>query len=84
MVTFQHGLRADGFEVSMVKLCRWFEVARRSVYYWPNKAALLVKPELAEPIKALIEEEPSFCCRALAGLLGMNKNTVQRIFRIKG
>ena len=24
MVTIQQGLREDGFEVSMVKLCRWF------------------------------------------------------------
>ena len=31
MVTIQQGLREDGFEVSMVKLCRWFGVARRSV-----------------------------------------------------
>jgi|TARA_R110000851_G_C13003900_1_gene558579 putative transposase len=84
MVTIQQGLRADGFEVSMVKLCRWFEVARRSVYYRPTKAAPVVKPELAEPIKALIEEEPSFGYRTVAGLLGMNKNTVQRIFQIKG
>ena len=31
MVTIQQGLREDGFEVSMVKPCRWFGVARRSV-----------------------------------------------------
>jgi putative transposase len=29
-------------------------------------------------------EEPSFGYRAVAGLLGMNKNTVQRIFQLKG
>ena len=39
---------------------------------------------MAEPIKALIEEEPSFGYRTVAGLLGMNKNTVQRIFQLKG
>jgi hypothetical protein len=33
MVSIQQGLRDDGFEVSMVKLCRWFGVARRTVYY---------------------------------------------------
>jgi putative transposase len=43
-----------------------------------------VNPALAEPIKALIEEEPSFGYRTVAGLLGMNKNTVQRIFQLKG
>ena len=82
MVTIQQGLREDGFEVSMVKLCRWFGVARRSVYYRPTKAAPKVRAELAEPIKALIEEEPSFGYRTVAGLLGMNKNTVQRIFQL--
>ena len=84
MVTIQQGLREDGFEVSMVKLCRWFGVARRSVYYRPTRAAPKVNPALAEPIKALIEAEPSFGYRTVAGLLGMNKNTVQRIFQLKG
>ena len=84
MVTIQQELRADGFEVSMVQLCRWFGVARRSVYYRPTKAPPSVKPELAEPIKALIEEEPSFGYRTVAGLLGMNKNTVQRVFQLMG
>ena len=84
MVSIQQGLRDDGFEVSMVKLCRWFGVARRSVYYRPTKAPPKVRPELAEPIKAMIEEEPSFGYRTVAGLLGMNKNTVQRIFQLKG
>ena len=84
MLSIQQGLRAEGFEVSMVKLCRWFGVARRTVYYRPTKAPPTVKPALADPIKALIEEEPSFGYRTVAGLLGMNKNTVQRIFQLKG
>ena len=83
MVAIQQGLREEGLEVSMAKLCRWFSMARRSVYYRPTKAAPAVKPALATPIKALIEEEPSFGYRTVAGLLGMNKNTVQRIFQIK-
>lgn len=58
----------------MVRLGRWFGVARRSVYYKRTKAPLAVKPALAEPIKVLIEEEPSFGYRTVAGLLGMNKN----------
>lgn len=82
MVTIQQGLREDGFEVSMVKRCRWFGVARRSVYCRPTRAAPKVREELAGPIKALIEAEPSFGYRTVAGLLGMNKNTVQRIFQL--
>lgn len=84
MVTIQQGLRAEGIRVSMAKLCRWFEQPRRTVYYKPTKVAAKVKPELAAPIKALIEEEPSFGYRTVAGLLAMNKNTVQRIFQLMG
>lgn len=74
----------EGWTVSVSQLCRWFGVPRRTVYYRPTKALPKVRPELAEPIKALIEQEPSFGYRTVAGLLGMNKNTVQRIFQLKG
>ena len=56
-------------------------LARRSVYYQPTEPPT-VKPMLAEPIKALIEAEPSFGYRTPAALLRMNKNTVQRIFQL--
>ena len=82
--SIRQGLKDDGFEGSISKLCRWFGVPRRTVYYRPTKAQPKVRPELAEPIKQLIEEEPSFGYRTVAGLLGMNKNTVQRIFQLKG
>jgi putative transposase len=84
ILSIQQGLQEDGFTVSVSQLCRWFEVPRRTVYYRPTKAPAKVRPELAEPIKALIEQEPSFGYRTVAGLLGMNKNTVQRIFQLKG
>lgn len=84
MVTIQQGLREDGIAVSMTKLCRWFDQPRRTVYYRSRKAAPKIKAELAEPIKAMIEAEPSFGYRTVAGLLGMNKNTVQRIFQLQG
>jgi putative transposase len=32
----------------------------------------------------MIEQEPSFGYRTVANLLGFNKNTVQRIFQIRG
>lgn len=74
----RQGLREDGFEVSMSRLCCWFGVPRRTLHYKPTKAPPKVEPALAEPIKALIGAELSFGSRAVAGLLGMNKNTVQR------
>jgi putative transposase len=82
MVTIQQGLRAEA--VSMSKLCRWFGVPRRTVYYRAMKSTPTVRPDLAGPIKQLIEAEPSFGYRTVAGLLGMNKNTVQRIFQLMG
>jgi putative transposase len=54
------------------------------MYYRPTKAPAKVKAALAEPIKAMIEAEPSFGYRTVANLLDMNKNTVQRIFQLKG
>ena len=80
----QQGMKEDGFTVPMAKLCRWFEVPRRTVYYRPVKSAPKVQERLAAPIKQLIEADPSFGYRTVAGLLQFNKNTVQRIFQIKG
>ena len=82
--TIHQGLQADGITVSISKLCRWFEVPRRTVYYRPVKAAPKLQDRLVAPIKAMIEENPSFGYRTVAHLLGFNKNTVQRIFQLKG
>jgi putative transposase len=80
----QQGLKDDGIVVSLVKLCRWFDVPRRTVYYRPTKAAPKTQARFVEPIKAMIEENPSFGYRTVAYLLDMNKNTVQRVFQIMG
>jgi len=82
--SIHQGLKEEGLEVSIAKLCQWFGIPRRTVYYKPIKAAPRVNRTFAEPIKAMIEESPSFGYRTVAGLLGFNKNTVQRIFQIKG
>jgi putative transposase len=84
MLSVQQGLKDDGVAVPLVKLCQWFGVARRTMYYKPTRSPAKVKAELAEPIKELIEAEPSFGYRTVAALLGMNKNTVQRTFQLKG
>jgi putative transposase len=82
--SIRQGLLADGIAVPLTKLCAWFGVPRRTVYYKPTKAAPRVDARFADPIKAMIEKEPSFGYRTVAWLLGFNKNTVQRIFQIKG
>lgn len=71
----RQGLKEEGVEASISQLCRWFGVARRTVYYRPRRAASKVRPELAEP---------TYGYRTVAGLLDMNKNTVQRIFQLMG
>ena len=82
--TLHEGLLADGFAVPLTKLCTWFDVPRRTVYYKPVKSPPKIDPAFGEPIKAMIEENPSFGYRTVAWLLGFNKNTVQRIFQLKG
>jgi putative transposase len=80
----QRGLQKDGLTVPMTKLCRWFEVPRRTVYYKPVKAKPKVQDRFAVPIKQMIEAEPSFGYRTMASLLRFNKNTVQRVFQLMG
>ncbi|MBR7784285.1 DDE-type integrase/transposase/recombinase, partial [Undibacterium luofuense] len=82
--TIHQGLEEEGFKVSISKLCQWFDMPRRTVYYKSVKAAPKVQARFAEPIKAMINEEPSFGYRTVAALLGFNKNTVQRIFQLRG
>lgn len=84
ILRFQRGLVGDGFVVFLAKLCRWFGVPRRTVYYQSLKAVPKVNAKYAEPIKAMIEESPSFGYRTVAYLLGFNKQAVQRIFQLKG
>jgi putative transposase len=82
--SLHEGLLADGIAVPLTKFCVWFGVPQWIVYDKPAKAAPKVDPRFAEPIKAMIEKEPSFGYRTVVWLLGFNKNTVQKIFQIKG
>jgi putative transposase len=70
--TIRQGLKADGFDVSISKLCRWFGVPRRTVYYRPVKSEPKLQERFVTPIKAMIEENPSFGYRTVAHLLGFN------------
>jgi putative transposase len=82
--SIQQGLKDDGIDVPVTKLCDWFDVPRRTFYYKPVKKAPVVQERFAKPIKGMIEENPSFGYRTVAALLGFNKHTVQRIFQLKG
>ena len=80
----QQSLKEYGFTVPMTKFWRWFDVPRRTVYYKPVKSTPKVQERFAEPIKQMIEAEPSFDYRTVASLLHFNLNTVQRFFQLKG
>ncbi|EJM96486.1 hypothetical protein PMI40_04541, partial [Herbaspirillum sp. YR522] len=82
--TIRQGLKQDGFDVAVSKICQWFDIPRRTAYYKPVKVTPKVQERFAEPIKKMILEEPSFGYRTVAALLGFNKNTVQRIFQLRG
>ena len=82
--SIQQGLLSAGITVAIAKLCARFGVPRRTVCYTPGKAAAKVDPRFVDPIKALIEAEPSFGYRTVGWMLGFHKNTVQRIFRLRG
>jgi transposase-like protein len=58
--TLHEGLLAEGISVPLAKLYAWFGVPRRTIYDNPTKAAPKVDSRFADPIKAIIEAEPSF------------------------
>jgi putative transposase len=84
MCKLQQDLKSEGVQVTMSQLCRWLEVPRLTAYDKPCKAAPKVQERFEQPIKAMIDQDPSFGYRTVAGLLNFNKNTVQRIFQIRG
>lgn len=49
----QQGLLAEGVAVSIAKLCAWFGIPRRMVYYKPVKAAPKIDPRFSELIKKI-------------------------------
>jgi len=80
----QQGLMTEGLSVSLSQLCPCFEMPRPLLYYKPTKTKPKVQERFEQPIKALIDQDPSFGNRTVTGLLNFNKNTVQRIFHIWG
>ena len=84
ILELQQELKAEGATVSLVKLCQWFEMPRRTVYCRPTKGAPKVQEKFVTPIMAMIEENPSFGYRSVAHLVGINKKTLQRVFQCMG
>ena len=53
-------MKEEGIQVPMTKLCAWFEVPRRTMYYRTVKSAPKVQERFEKPIKEMIEQDPSF------------------------
>ena len=51
ILSLQQGLAQDGIAVSLVKLCQWFQIPRRTVYYRSCKSAPKVQEHLVQPIR---------------------------------
>jgi putative transposase len=64
-------MRAEGREVSIAKLCRWFGVSRSSFYYRPGALTEpVIDAALAELIRRVIEENPAYGLRRIIRLNG--------------
>lgn len=74
----------EGDAVSLSQLCRWFNMPRRSLYYKQTKRKPKVNTIIASQIKEFIDKHPEAGYRTAAWMLKLNKNTVQRIFQLKG
>src|SRR5690606_41592705 len=77
-------MATQGDVVTVVQACRWAGVSRRSYYDRPTKAKPRVNEHLAARVKRVITDLPYAGYRTVAGPLGENKNTIQRLYQIKG
>lgn len=51
----QQGLAQDGVKGSLIKLCQWFDIPRRTVYYRSTKAAPKAQDLFVKPNKVMVE-----------------------------
>ena len=77
-------MAAEGDKVPISKACEWAGIARRTFYYRAQRSAPKVNEHLAARVKRIIDDLPYAGYRTVAWLLGENKNTIQRLFQLKG
>ena len=67
----QSEMRAEGIEVSIAKLCRWFGVGRSTFYYRPEKSSSppVIDAQVCEQIRAVIEENPTHGVRMITAVV---------------
>ncbi len=77
-------LRKAGDAITVSQACKWSGYSRRSWYYRSTKGRPKVNEHLAARAKRVIDQLPYAGYRTVAWLLGENKNTIQRLFQLKG
>lgn len=88
----QSEMRAEGNEVSIARLCRWFGVARSTFYYRPETVPSppVIDAEICEQIRAVIEENPTHGVRMITAIVRrkakrpVNRKKVHRIIKLNG
>src|SRR5581483_8420041 len=91
LLTLQSEMRAEGKEISITKLCRWFGVPRSSFYYEPETPGEpAIDEELVETIRGVIEAEPAFGLRRITAVVrrkllrAVNRKRVHRVLKLNG
>ena len=92
LLTLQSEMRAEGNEVSIARLCRWFGVPRSSFYYKPERSPLppVIDAAICEQIRAVIEENPTHGVRMITAIVRrkakqpVNRKKVHRIIKLNG
>lgn len=89
MIAVHHDLLAEGKALSLVKLCRLFDVPRSTVYYQPRQRRVaLIDGGLAQVIYEIIQAFPTFGIRRVWAYLrhrlnwAVNRKKVARIMRL--
>jgi putative transposase len=63
----------EGHVVSLVKLCRWLGLPRRTLYYRSKPRRRVINTELVSRVKLALERFPTYGYRRLACVLGKNR-----------
>lgn len=82
-------MQAEGKEVSISALCRWFGYSRSSFYYQPQKRRTVqLDEDLSQRIYQIMERKPAYGLRRILALLRkemvVNRKKVHRIIKING
>ncbi len=90
----QSEMKDEGKEVSVKKLCKWFNVPRSTLYYRPKKASDRIQralnPVLTEQVRKVIEENPTYGVRRITAVIrrnlqrAVNKKAIHRIMKRNG